>query len=166
MNTIVMTPELRAAAVARQRAERANCSRIVSRATDEMRNEICESAVEHYQRNGYGDIEGRFTPSLGIEPRPGPKPQRAGKYRVIHGSIFLGTFTRPDGSRYSEYARVGDVVQLSSENATLLMGTSAVEPADVDPKESRCGKVWNPPRPVRNYRADYAGGVSQKGGPK
>jgi len=145
---IVMTPERRAAAVERERALRASYGKIVRRASAEEREQICKGAEEHFAKKGYGDL----APTLGIEPRPGPKPMPAGRYRVIHGRICLGKRTRPDGSTYLEFAHMGDEMVLTPEDATNLMGVGVVEPIDVDAGESRVGKVWAPPKPVYDLR--------------
>lgn len=161
MNTISMTPERRAAALERQRALEASYGRIVNRATDEERKKICDSSVEHYLKRGMGD---EFTPQLGIEARPRPKPAPAGKYRIIHGRIGLGAKTRPDGSTYYEFGCLGDEVYLTTEDATRMLSDGVIEELDASP--SRVGRVWTPPKPVRNYRADHVYGVVPKGGAK
>lgn len=93
----------------------------------------------------------------------------AGIYRMIHGSIEIdlprSEWTLADGSvnpdapkkvraavhviKRDEHgeptAWKGDEVFLSNADAERLIAADMVEPLDAKP--SRCGKVWDPPKP-------------------
>lgn len=90
----------------------------------------------------------------------------AGKYRVIHGSVFVprpvALRTRPDGSidenePKNDLARPGSVLFLTAEDATQLFHHSVIE--ELDAKPSRLGKVWEPPKPARAQRGMNVGAV-------
>lgn len=128
---------------------------VVKRANDKERDAICTSAAKHYERTGHGAA---FTPSLGIEPKSAPKVLSPGKYRVIHGRIWLPRPLEerllPDGSEDPHvpkqiFAAMGDIVQLTSEDATRMMADGVIEELDANP--SKVGVVWAPPKPVRHF---------------
>jgi hypothetical protein len=91
----------------------------------------------------------------------------AGRYRVIHGTIHVtrptASFTRPDGTEIpfapkwdeagihlqADGKYLGDVVDLTDEDAAVLVDSDQVEPLDAKP--SRVGKVFNPPKVVREF---------------
>jgi hypothetical protein len=97
------------------------------------------------------------------------KRNLAGRYRVIHGRIAMARpieeWQRPDGTEIPHepkqvFAEMGDIVELTHEDAERMLGPAAgfpdgldiVEPLDAKP--SRVGKVRAPdPVPFRNPNA-------------
>lgn len=76
-------------------------------------------------------------------------------YRVIHGTVWVAldpkTFTRPDGTidrcKPKQFdARPGDIVWLNDVDAARLLSLDIIELASTPMKESRCGKVFAPPK--------------------
>jgi hypothetical protein len=67
-------------------------------------------------------------------PQPPPvDPSAAGRYRVLHGRLFVPGFVehhgvghQPDG----RYAGPGDVVELSAEDAHRALAAGVVEPVE------------------------------------
>jgi hypothetical protein len=99
------------------------------------------------------------TPKPGEDPLPISAAERAlaGVYRVIHGSIAipvpLSERLKADGTEdgnkpTQELAHPGDEVYLGDQDAASMLDADIIEPLDAKP--SRVGKVWEPPKPVRN----------------
>lgn len=82
--------------------------------------------------------------------------QPKGQYRVIHGTLAVPLFADPvqarnareNGQPTQDTAKPGDIVFLNEDDATRLLADNIVETLDAKP--SRVGKVWEPPKPVRN----------------
>jgi hypothetical protein len=89
------------------------------------------------------------------------KKSLAGHYRVIHGHVVLplprSEWTNPDGSEIPGRpkqinAELGDIVDLSHDDAENMLEYDIVEPLDAKP--SRVGRVASPPPvPFRNRNA-------------
>lgn len=89
------------------------------------------------------------------------KRKLAGKYRVIHGRISLARPTeewqRADGTEIPNepkqlFAEMGDIVELTDDDAARMLDLDIVE--HLDAKPSRMGKVKAPDAmPFRNQNA-------------
>lgn len=78
----------------------------------------------------------------GDEIEDAPRTRRA----TIHGVKFAIADDLANGiCKGDPLEFVGDELFLTHEEATRLLAASLVEP--IDTKPSRCGKVWQPPKP-------------------
>lgn len=86
-----------------------------------------------------------------------PKQMPAGEYRIIHGQMCIpldpkeytdSTGQIIDGKPRVTYAKPGDIVWLSEQDATNANAADLIE--EVDAKPSRLGKVWQPPKSGKN----------------
>lgn len=104
-------------------------------------------------------------PPKARNPELGPTPeerQLGGDYRVIHGRVAL---PRPAAERLGPDGQVdptipkqimadmGDIVRLDHHDAARLVDAGVVEASDVPEKVSKMGKMWDPPKTVRNVAA-------------
>jgi hypothetical protein len=85
---------------------------------------------------------------MGVDPKEMPPPSPSerrlgGTYRVIHGRILL-----PGPAPTLQFAELGDVLSLDDVSAAIAVDAGVVESVDVEPSESRLGKVWDPPKPA------------------
>lgn len=86
-------------------------------------------------------------------PRPVPEDKAptptapAGRYRVTHGKVCLprdesewkhpATGQQMPGELPHEYAHPGDIIELSAEDATMMLEQGVIEPEEGPPKKKR-----------------------------
>jgi hypothetical protein len=124
-----------------------------ARATAERKTDIQASAIVRALPRALRLVNPRDPNKLHPKERA-----LAGTYRIIHGTVLVSlpvsAFTGADGKidpwapTFVE-AKEGDEVELTDEDAAVLMDSNQIE--ELDAKPSRVGKVFAPPKPIEQF---------------